>query len=248
MSAIAGVLCAGGCGAMVDAPDVPPEQARWAGFIRPRCGGCIERERAEEQQRAVARERARQQETRARRIARAGCPSHLRGYSFGDIDQPDGLEQAMTRARAWVAGELNGLGLRGSVGVGKTRVGIAAAHAMCEHRAVRWYSTPALFYLLGSDYSDKARKAALADLSSDRALVLDDVTMVRPTEYAAEMLFLAIDQRCDGGAPLLVTTNLTGREIAQRWPQPAGELIASRLALLSWVRVGGEDKRTGGRG
>jgi DNA replication protein DnaC len=241
------VECAGGCGAMLEPIDAPPEIARWAGLIRMRCAECVAALAEEEAAADLARRAQAQLQARLRRLRGVGVPVHLRGYSFGDVDRPEGLERALGLARQWARGELAGLGLLGPVGVGKSRVSVAAANEACRRTRVRWYSAPVLVARLGSGgFDSPERQAALEALTGTCPLVLDDLDKARPTEYAAEALFTAVDARADGGGQLLVTTNLNGGELARRWPQPYGEALADRLQLLSWLRVSGKSKRNGG--
>lgn len=232
---------------MVAVPVVPPEQARWIGFLRVRCDECAEREASEAYgvMRALAARRG--AEAHERRLRDVGVPPHLRHYLFANIDRPEGLGGALALAARWASGELAGLGLLGPTGVGKSRVSVAAANEACRRGRVRWYSAPVLIARLGSGAFDSPeRKAALNALMSACPLVIDDLDKARPTEYAAEALFTAVDARADGGGQLMVTTNLNGGELARRWPQPYGEALADRLQLLSWLRVAGESKRNGG--
>lgn len=238
--------CAGGCGAFVDVPDVPEELSRWIGLLKPKCPECAAAERVAEDAAARARAASARASAVARRRFTVGVPPHLRGYGFGDIDRPEGLGRALELARAWARGDLAGLGLLGPVGVGKSRVSVAAANAALSRTRVRWYSAPVLVARLGSgEFKTRSRQDALDAMLSTCPLVLDDLDKARPTEYAAEVLFTAIDGRADGGGQLLVTTNLNGAELARRWGQPYGEALADRLQLLSWLRVSGESKRNG---
>lgn len=234
------------------APDlvkVAPEFEKWLGLVPVRCADCREREEADEAERERAEQERRVRHVRAARLRDCGVPPNLLGYSFADIDRPEGLGRALDLARRWAAGELAGLGLLGPVGVGKSRVSVAAACEACRRTRVRWYSAPVLVARLGSgEFKTRERQEALDAMLGSCPLVLDDLDKARPTEYAAEVLFTAVDARADGGGQLMVTTNLNGGELARRWPQPYGEALASRLQLLSWLRVAGEDKRTNGGG
>ncbi len=208
------------------------------------CDCCEQRRAREEAEREAAQEAKVSAARVVQRRERSGIPEHLWSWTFASIDRPRGLERAIEHAMRWAAGECNGLILSGSVGVGKTRVAVAAANELLSRRRVRYFSAPLLIARLGTgDFSNPLRVAALDALTGVDALVLDDLDKARPTVYAAEALFVAVDQRADGAAPLLVTTNLKLRELAELWPAPFGEAIASRLALLRGVRVEGADRR-----
>lgn len=235
--------CAG-CGAPQERQLAEGEgtAARILNALEPRCPGCVAVEE-ERDRRARGEQDRKERDTRAAlRRQQSGLDRHLWDFGFSSIAAE--LGDGLALARRWARGETNGAVLGGPVGVGKTRLAAAATNLMLARRRVRWFSGPRLLACLGSGgFDSPPRVAALAALTGTEALVLDDIDKVRATEYAAEIVFLAIDVRCDGAAPLLVTTNLAPGELAERWPQPYGEAIASRLSLLPGAHVDGVDRR-----
>jgi DNA replication protein DnaC len=208
------------------------------------CDACAtaadEREREEEslREQAVAARRH-----SARRTA-SGIPATLLDLDWDDLDQP-GREAILAAARRWSSGELAGLALTGPVGVGKTRIAAVAANEMLVRRPLRWTSAPLLFARLGDGFGSTNREHALDVLVGGHALVLDDIDKVRPTAYAAEQVFAAVDNRVTEGIPLLVTTNLGAAALAAKFPEPFGEAIASRLVGYGeGYRLTGPDRRT----
>lgn len=229
------------------APDlvkVAPEFEKWLGLVPVRCAECREREEREEREEAQAVAVRQAHAEYERRLRVSGVPPHLLGYCFRHIDRPEDLDGALELARRWADGAMAGIGLFGSVGVGKTRVAIAAVNEACVRTQAYWYSAPVLLARLNGTFGTREREHAERAQLSTRPLVLDDIDKVRGTEFAASALFAAIDARADGGGQLFITTNLNGGELARKWPQPLGETLASRLKLLTWLRVAGEDKRT----
>lgn len=206
------------------------------------CTGCAEREQQAREQADRDREQARHARTVRHRLSVSGIPVRLRDAR---LDQLDG-DQPTDAAARWAAGDLPGLLLSGPVGAGKTHTAAAAAVAAIEHRPVMWCSVPGLLGQLAADRRDPRHVLALDALLGTRALVLDDLDKARPTAYAAEQIFAAIDGRVAGGHRLLVTTNLELDEIAARYPAPYGEPIASRLAgHCVWHRLAASDRRMG---
>lgn len=174
----------------------------------------------------------------------AQIPQALQDLTWGDLDRDPQRAAAIDDAHAWAEGQTTGLLLEGPVGTGKTRIAAVAANHCLRRRAVRWASAPQLVAQLSAGLGTAQHEDALELITHTGALILDDLDKTRPTTYAAEQLFLAIDTRIAHGAPLLVTTNLALREIATRYEPPLGEAIASRLAGYCRRRhVVGPDRR-----
>ena len=223
------------CGARVERELPEGRFAALAARLPFVCGACARREEAELEAEQAALEQERREARIRRRRERAGLPDGLTGCP---LEQPD--------ARAWAEGRVPGLMLTGPVGVGKTTAAAAAAeHVLRRGRPLRWLSAPLLFARLGSGMGTRQREQALDALTGSHALVLDDIDKARPTEYAAEHVFLAVDTRITDRTPLLITSNMSLAELAQRWPDPYGEAIASRIAGYCRIAfLDGIDRRT----
>lgn len=178
-----------------------------------------------------------------RRRDASGIPGELCGISL-----PTSAVGATTAAKRWAAGDMRGLLLTGSVGVGKTHLAAAAAWARMVLDPVRWLSVPVLFARLALAFSDGERQDALRVLAGEGGLVLDDIDKARGTEFAAEALFTAIDVRVTAGAPLLVTTNLMPSALRDHFPSGYGSPIVSRLVgYCETFALEGRDRRLEGR-
>lgn len=236
--------CTGGCGRTVER-DTSGRYSKFLASVPLMCDECIARkddERTEaEQEAAVEREAGRL----PRRIAESGLPAAHHGKQIADLEHPAAL---LAAAAGWATGQLPGLLLTGDVGRGKTTLAGAAALEMLQSsRSLVWSSAPLLMARLGSGFDTDQRAWALDTLAGHKPLVLDDIDKGRPTEYGAEQIFLAVDTRVEHQLPLLVTSNLDLEQIAERWPQPFGEAIASRLyGYCKVMIVAGQDRRLRG--
>lgn len=229
-------------------PTVKPVMAHLSGKyaeiyarLEPVCDICADRSQAD-----MDRDRGRRQEQHddaqhADRVRRSGLP---RRHHHG-LEPLKLSADVMAAAQRW-ASLGRGLLLTGPVGVGKTTIAGAACFERLRRRHCHWVSAPLLFARLGSGLGTKGRDQALELMMSKTALVLDDIDKARPTEYGAEQIFLAVDQRIEHESPLLVTTNLTPGELASRFPEPYGDAVASRLVgYCDTVEILGADRRLG---
>lgn len=209
----------------------------------PTCAVSLERD-AEERQAALDEEH--RQATFAERVRRSGLP---RAYYDHDctLDTLDtvGRVDALDAGRRFATGELSGLLLVGPVGVGKSSIAAAAAKRFMHNvGSLRWLPVHQITVHLGLPFDDPVRAATIKALSASNALALDDLDKTRPTAYAAEPLFSAIDRAVSERRPLIVTTNLDLSQLATHWPEPFGVALASRLAgyCETW-RIQGTDRR-----
>lgn len=236
------------CGAEVTRPAAKSGHG-WIDTLTERvpfmCDDCVEREhqwRADQE--ALVRRRE-QERLAERRFAAAGLPARYGGVELDQLDQR-GCEDAFAAARRWATGDLDGLLLTGSYGTGKSTIAAGALRLLLRQRAGHWLPVPVLLARLGASFG-KGRDGVLDVLTGRGALVLDDIDKARPTDYAAEQLFLAVDTALAEGRPLLVTTNLVLGELAERYPAPCGEALVSRLVgYCHAIHVGGPDRRLGG--
>ncbi len=206
------------------------------------CSACVERAGAAEREHAAYEAECRRQHLLEARRHASGMPAMLRGLTWEDVadNRPDVLEAAQD----WAAGRLLGLLLTGAVGRGKSWLAAVAAGARLERGPVRWFSAPALLSDLGREFGNERREDALDALAGSQALVLDDIDKARPSEYAAEQLFLAIYNRLTAGAPLLITTNLGLDALAAKFPERFGDAIVSRLTgYCEAFALHGHDRR-----
>lgn len=210
-------------------------QSRWllAMAQRTKCQDCADRldREAEEAERKEARE--------ARR-ARCQMPKRLRGETLDRLPATPEQEVAVSAAKDWAAGDIPGLMLTGPTGTGKTRIAAAACWTRLEREPCAYVSVAHAMTQLASSLTDEGRAETARRFHGTGAVVLDDLDKCRPTDYGKEQIFAAVDAREQAGAPLLVTTNLTPSEIAERF----GEALASRLVgYCQRVHVSGEDRR-----
>jgi DNA replication protein DnaC len=210
------------------------------------CDACA----AGERERQAEEEHELQRRLDADRFAAKVCtlPPALRRRRLHELDET-GRVDALDAARRWSRGELSGLLLLGAVGVGKTTIAAATAIDLMREDlqgpTPRWISTALTISQLSRSFDSPEREDALKRLTSGRGpVILDDLDKARPSAFAAEQVFNAVDLCITHDSPLLVTTNLTPGQLASHWPSPHGEAIASRLVgYCELHEITGPDRR-----
>lgn len=104
-----------------------------------------------------------------------------------------------------------GLLIGGPVGTGKTFVAGCIANALLDKQvAVCMTSFP---QVINNLQTMQDRNAYIDNLASFDLLILDDLGAERNTEYGLEQLFNLVDARYKSNLPLIVTTNLTYKDL-----------------------------------
>ena len=67
------------------------------------------------------------------------------------------------------------------------------------------------------------------ELSNTDMLFLDDLDKLKPSEGLLELVFAVLDDRLSNNKTTILTTNLDGEELAQRWGDEVGPYLVRRL-------------------
>lgn len=142
-----------------------------------------------------------------------------------------------------------GLMLHGATsGTGKTRLGTIAFNRRCawywqgrdeERRNVQsgdanitglWFNVNGFRNCYSRVMRDSEAKAHWqSQLSTNETLFIDDVDKLKPTEGLMELVFAVLDERLTNSRATILTTNLTGNTLAQRWGDEVGPYLVRRI-------------------
>jgi DNA replication protein DnaC len=158
--------------------------------------------------------------TRARRVDTT-IPRRFRGLSFDREPLPSiarAYPAAVAAARRYCeriddrldTGE--GAAFLGTVGTGKTTLAmVIAAHAVRAERSVAVYATHRLLDEIRATFNPDSHisTVALVDrISSVDLLVLDDIGVPKPTEWALETLYSIVNTRYEDERSIVFTANV----------------------------------------
>jgi len=161
---------------------------------------------------------------------------------FGRFDATRPTNSSVTRASiALYRRQIDGLVIRGPVGVGKTHEAVAAFRFLVGERAMLPAVAVAVPAFLDGLRPGRTPVETLDAVEGARLLLLDDLAAERASDWTAEVLYRVIDARYARRLPTIVTTNATGELIRAN----LGERVASRLNGLGMVvTLDGPDRRT----
>jgi DNA replication protein DnaC len=162
-----------------------------------------------------------------------------------DIDHNPEVGACKTACERW-AGEFpavkRGLFLTGPVGTGKTHLAVAVGRAVAQRgHVVRFVDATTYLEKMKSAIGEGRTRMTASGLFRYNSLaVIDEIGAVKPTDFVVEQMYLLIDEAWHTETPLIVTSNLSYREIQET----LGDRTASRLVdLTTRVEFGGADHR-----
>lgn len=241
-----GFLCCGKCHTRKQA-DVPfPAAGGGTRITRVGVQCTCERERSEAER--AAQEKA-DFNVRMERLRRDGItdPAYLR-YTFAQDDRrnPAVSDVCQRYVENWREMKADNIGILfyGDVGTGKSFLACAIANALLEKLvSVSVTNFPRILNALQGSFNEE-RQAQIDRLQRYSLLVIDDLGVERDTAYSVEQVYNVIDTRARSGKPLIVTTNLSMKDL-QNPPSLAYKRIYDRVLEMCPIRLklAGESRR-----
>lgn len=104
--------------------------------------------------------------------------------------------------------------------------------------AVGWFYASEVPRLVMDAWGGRGEGKAMREILSHKIIVIDDLGSEKQTDHTSPLMCEVIDRCVNGGIGLIVTTNLSLRDIAER-----DKRIASRLCMLQVVEMPARDFR-----
>lgn len=135
----------------------------------------------------------------------------LRDVCFKDSDGSENIRKCQAFVEHWdeIREQNTGLLMSGPVGTGKTFCAACIANALIDRGIpVMMTSFPVILGTSKFEMNDIVRQAMEYDL-----IIVDDLGVERDTEFSAETVYQFIDARYRVGKPMIVTTNLSLKDM-----------------------------------
>ena len=131
--------------------------------------------------------------------------------------------------------------MMGGVGLGKTHLSLAiAAEVMKKGYSALYVSAPELFRKLQNEYYGKGGDVDTMDtLMHANLVIIDDLGAELDNQFNTASFYNIINARQNLNRPVIVNTNLTLKEIEQRYSQRT----LSRLSVYRCLKFAGTDVR-----
>lgn len=201
---------------------------------------------------AEERERERKDfEQRMEALRRDGItdPTYLR-YTFAQDDRrnPDVTDVCLRYVQNWKEMKAENIGILfyGDVGTGKSFLACAIANALLGRLvSVSVTNFPRLLNAIQGTF-DEERQRRIDSLQRYSLLVIDDLGVERDTAFSVEQVYNVIDTRARSGKPVIITTNLSMKDL-QNPPSLAYKRIYDRVLEMCPIRLKmvGESRRAG---
>ena len=141
--------------------------------------------------------------------------------------------------------KLNGFMLYGPVGTGKTFWAVCVGHALLDQGiTVMFTSFDRIRNRILSNYD--GREKYLESLNNVDLLIIDDLGAESTTEYMQELVFSVITARANAHKPMIVTTNLTKKQLSTPRNIHVHRVYSRMLGMCQPIEVKGEDRRLTG--
>lgn len=144
---------------------------------------------------------------------------HSKAWTFArdDKNNPGATNTARVYVERWEEIKAKGAGLllMGGVGTGKSFLAGCIANALLAKKVPVLFTSFGKLVRFMTTYSGDKNKC-LQSLNKFDLLVLDDLGTERQSSFALELVFEIVDERVKSGLPLIVSTNLTQRELYEQ--------------------------------
>lgn len=139
--------------------------------------------------------------------------------------------------------------LHGAGGVGKTHLSIVTAMELLNQGITVEYWPEVAFLTACREYTLNHSAFKVPPGRSGQVLIIDDLGKSKTSEFVAQVLYETLEMRVSNGLGLIITSNHSPAEAAQRMVADAAnaDAVRSRLEVGHVLELQGFDRRGGSR-
>lgn len=171
---------------------------------------------------------------------------HSKAYTFArdDKNNPVATNSARAYVDHWDEVKAKGVGLLllGGVGTGKSFLAGCIANALLAKNVPVLYTSLGKLIRSVTAYSEDKNRY-LQSLSKFDLLILDDLGAERQSSFALELIFEIVDERVKSKLPLIVSTNLTPKELHGQKDVNYSRIYDRILSVCAPVVLNGASRR-----
>lgn len=187
--------------------------------------------------------KARVEDIRRRAVTDEETRREMQTHRFETADDTPNMRKLRKYVERWDdVKQETGLMLWGSVGTGKTFAANCIANALID-KEVRVFVTN-IEELANSVFDDKtARRYAMDRVRGCDLLILDDIGTERESSFMYQKAFDFVDARIKTGKPLIVTTNLSPRQMDEATEQQQKRIFDRIRGATAPIEFAGTSRR-----
>lgn len=137
-------------------------------------------------------------------------------------------------------GGKRGLYLGGDTGLGKTGLAVSLLHAVIDaQKTCLFFNEAALFKRLKATMNARSQETendVLSIVTTVAWLVLDDVGVIKPSDYVIETYYHVVEQRRTKGLHTVMTSNLSTVDLEKYWRGENGNEFHASKRVIDRVR------------
>ena len=170
---------------------------------------------------------------------------HLLDWNFQVAENTPYVQMGKRYVNNWQQVKAENLGLLfwGDVGTGKSFLAACIANGLLDQGVSVMMTNFTRILNKLSDLQVKERCQYIASFGKVDLLIIDDLGVERNSEFALEQVYAVIDERYKANLPLIITTNLTPKQMRSVQDVAHARIYSRVLEMCTPILLQGADRR-----
>lgn len=170
---------------------------------------------------------------------------HLLDWTFQSAEDTPYVQIGKRYVNSWQQVKAENLGLLfwGDVGTGKSFLAACIANYLNDQGVPVLMTNFTRILNKLCDLQTKQRCQYIASFGEVDLLIIDDLGVERNSEFALEQVYAVIDERYKANLPLIITTNLTPKQMRNTQDIAHSRIYSRVLEMCTPILLQGPDRR-----